>query len=64
MLGIFHGIHAAAWNEATRDAPETKNDIKESLSKKNFFVFHMSYCPTFVLKDNQEKMYLIEQIKN
>ena len=33
MLGIFHGIHAA-WNEATRDAPETKNDIKESLSKK------------------------------
>ena len=34
VLGIFHGIHAA-WNEATRDAPETKNDIKESLSKKN-----------------------------
>ena len=31
MLGIFHGIHEA-WNEATRDAPETKNDIKESLS--------------------------------
>ena len=62
MLGIFHGIHAA-WNEATRDAPKTKNDIKESLSKKNFFVFHMSYCPTFVLKDNQEKN-VIEQIKN
>ena len=27
VLGIFHGIHAHQWDEATRDATETKNYI-------------------------------------
>ena len=40
MRGIFHGIHEA-WDDATRDASETKNIINESAFKTwIFFIFH------------------------
>ena len=40
MRGIFHGIHEA-WDDATRDASETKNIINESAFKTSiFFIFH------------------------
>ena len=41
MRGIFHGIHEA-WDDATRDASETKNIINESTFFKTWilFIFH------------------------